>query len=356
MMRKTKGRTMTLTEKKMYDALLAKDSEYEGLFFAGIKTTGIFCRPTCRARKPKKENVVFFKTAEEALESGYRPCKLCSPLEPLSAPPEWLKPLLDAATEQKDLRFKDDAMKAMGVDPARVRRWFKKHHGMTFQAYVRLMRLGNALDRIKGGDKVIESAFASGYESLSGFTESFKKEFGDAPKKSAVKNVVVISKLLSPLGPLYAGATADGLCLLEFADHTRLPTQIKQLQKLLQATIVVGTNKHIMRAEKELKEYFSGRRNRFDVPLVLTGTDYQKKVWRGLMEIPYGTTRSYGEQAKLLSDPKAVRAVASANGQNRIAIIVPCHRVIGADGKLVGYGGGLHRKQFLLDLELEHAG
>jgi AraC family transcriptional regulator of adaptative response/methylated-DNA-[protein]-cysteine methyltransferase len=111
-----------------------------------------------------------------------------------------------------------------------------------------------------------------------------------------------------------------------------------------------------MRAEKELKEYFSGRRNRFDVPLVLTGTDYQKKVWRGLMEIPYGTTRSYGEQAKLLSDPKAVRAVASANGQNRIAIIVPCHRVIGADGKLVGYGGGLHRKQFLLDLELEHAG
>lgn len=335
----------------MYRALVEKNSEFEGIFFAGVKTTGIFCRPTCRARKPKKENVEFFHTTRESLLHGYRPCKICDPMGYSGESPEWLKPVLKKIEEETNARIKDWDLRQMGVDPNRVRRWFKKNHGMTFQAYLRTMRISEAFGRIRHGEKVIDTAFGSGYDSLSGFTDTFKKTTGFSPKKSSEKNIIFITRILSPLGPMLAGAADDGICLLEFVDRRMLETQLKRIKKYFKADLVPGESRFFPGLNKELKEYFDGDRKNFSTPLSIAGTEFQKKVWDVLMGIPYGETRSYMDQAVAIGNPKSVRAVAGANGYNAIGIIIPCHRVIGSDGKLVGYGGGLWRKKYLLELE-----
>jgi AraC family transcriptional regulator of adaptative response/methylated-DNA-[protein]-cysteine methyltransferase len=222
---------------------------------------------------------------------------------------------------------------------------------MTFQAYLRMLRINSAFGRIKHGEKVIESAFNGGYESLSGFTESFKKSTGFSPSQSKHKNVISITRILTPLGPMLAGATDKGICLLEFVDRRMIETQIKRLKKFLRTELVPGNNKYFGELSNQLKEYFDGERKVFDVRLHIPGTEFQLQVWKELQKIPYGKTRSYKEQAIAIANPKAVRAVARANGDNRIAIIIPCHRVIGNNGELVGYGGGIWRKQHLLNLE-----
>jgi len=335
----------------MYRALVKKDSNFEGIFIVGVRTTGVFCRPTCTARKPKKENTEYFASPREALLEGYRPCRICRPMEPEGESPGWLAPLLEEIEKNPDTRFTDSDLRDRGLDPNRVRRWFKKHHGMTFQSFLRTMRIGNAFGRIKNGDKVIEAAYGSGYESLSGFTESFKKVTGFAPVKSTQHELVKVTRIPTPLGPMLAGATGEGICLLEFVDRRMLETQLRRIRKAFKAELVPGASGHFDDLKSQLMEYFEGGRKDFTVPLVLTGTPFQKKVWSILRTIPYGSTRSYKEQAKLIGNPNAVRAVARANGDNKIAIIIPCHRVIGASGDLVGYGGGLWRKRYLLNLE-----
>ena len=155
----------------------------------------------------------------------------------------------------------------------------------------------------------------------------------------------------SPLGPLVAGATDEGVCLLEFTDRRMLETQFEAVKRRFDKPVLPGTNAHLERLESELEEYFAGRLTRFTVPLVYPGSLFQRKVWSALLAIPYGETRSYEQMAKTVGEPNAVRAVGTANGQNRIAIVIPCHRVIRKGGELGGYGGGLARKQWLLQLE-----
>jgi AraC family transcriptional regulator of adaptative response/methylated-DNA-[protein]-cysteine methyltransferase len=338
-------------ESEMYEALVKKDSTFEGVFFAAIKTTGIFCRPTCHARKPKPENVEYYANTHDALHHGYRPCKVCHPMEKMGAVPLWLQPLLKKIESDSNARIKDFDLREQGLDPARVRRWFKKNHGMTFQAYLRSLRINDAFGQIREGDQVIQSAYANGYDSLSGFLESFKKSTGFTPKESQDKSVVVISRILTPLGPMIAGATDDGICLLEFTDRRMLETQFIRLKKYLKAELMAGKSPYFDSLKKELEEYFDGKRKVFSIPLVVPGTDFQKNVWNVLRGIPYGKTRSYKEQAVAMNNIKAIRAVATANGDNRLSIIIPCHRVIGSDGSMTGYGGGIWRKQWLLALE-----
>jgi AraC family transcriptional regulator, regulatory protein of adaptative response / methylated-DNA-[protein]-cysteine methyltransferase len=163
-------------------------------------------------------------------------------------------------------------------------------------------------------------------------------------------------KIESPLGELLAGATDDGICLLEFNNGKRAVTEAEDLVRLLDQPIEDGLNEHLIKLINEIDQYFKGSLREFTVQLVTPGTDFQKVVWQKLLEIPYGTTRSYQEQAKALNRPHSVRAVANANGMNRIAIVIPCHRVIGSNGSLTGYGGGLRTKQWLLDHEKKYSG
>ena len=337
----------------MYAALQNRDSRFEGIFFLAVKTTGIFCRPTCTAKKPKPENVEYFATVQQALNHGYRPCKLCRPLEPAGNTPAWIAEIIREIGNSPDGVLKDHELRARGVDPVRLRRWFKQHHGITFQAWLRALRINRAFGRIKHGDRVTSSAFDNGYGSLSGFNESFKKITGFAPSRSETGRVINLTRIVTPLGPMFAGATEQGICLLEFCDRRMLETQIKRLRRLLQAQFVPGENPHFELLERELYEYFHGRRREFTVALEMPGTAFQLQAWRALQAIPYGETRSYRQQAAAIGNPAAVRAVARANGDNRIALIIPCHRVIAGNGDLAGYGGGIWRKQYLLDLERE---
>ncbi|MBC7827758.1 MAG: methylated-DNA--[protein]-cysteine S-methyltransferase [Chitinophagaceae bacterium] len=346
--------SLLLSDDIMHEALLNKDSQFEGLFFAAVKTTGIFCRPTCTARKPKKENVEFFETSREALIHGYRPCKLCRPLEKIGVIPDGIQGVMNELQANPDIRLTDYTLFKRGIDPNSIRRWFQKNHGITFQAYQRLTRINNAMTHIRNGDKVIEAAFENGYESLSGFQYSFKKATNHSPLQSKKLFPLTVTRIVTPLGPILIVATDEGICLLEFTDRRMLETELKQLQAIYKTPVLPGKSKYFGLAEQQLTEYFEGNRQVFDLPLVTPGTPFQLAVWKALQSIPYGTTRSYKQQAVAVGNPQAVRAVARANGFNRICIVIPCHRVVGDDGHLTGYGGGLWRKKWLLDHEVKN--
>jgi AraC family transcriptional regulator of adaptative response/methylated-DNA-[protein]-cysteine methyltransferase len=338
-------------EKEMQRAMMARDTSYDGVFIAAVRTTGIFCRPSCPARKPRAEHVEFYPSVREALAAGYRPCKRCRPLEPNGTAPQWLRELVSRVEEDPTVRWTDADLREMSIDPARVRRWFKAHYGMTFHAYQRARRLGLALGHIRKGGDLTFAAFDYGYESLSGFREAFDKVFGVTPGRSRRSECIVVDRVLTPLGPMLAGAAEEGICLLEFTDRRMLETQVKQLQKKLECAMVPGSNTHLEKLGQELERYFSGDLREFTVDLVVPGTEFQKAVWERLRKIPYGETLSYEQLARDIGRPGGQRAVGQANGLNRIAIVIPCHRVIRADGSISGYGGGVWRKRFLLEHE-----
>lgn len=342
---------MKLSAEQMYQASCEKNPDFEGVFWMGVKTTGIFCRPSCTARKPKFENVEFFTDTKTAIQKGYRPCKVCKPLENPYETPKEIKQILDELSANPSLKFKDYDLVKRGLEPANVRRWFQKNHGMTFHAFQRMFKINSAFKKLQQGETILNTALESGYESLSGFNESFKNIFGVSPKNSKSEKVIDLKRIETPIGTMIACADEKGICLLEFSDRKALPTELKAISKHFDANIIQGENPHFKTLEKELNEYFEAQRKEFSVPLSPVGTDFQKQVWEVLRKIPYGTTKSYQEQAKILGNPKAVRAVANANGLNKISILIPCHRVIGSDGKLTGYGGGIWRKQKLLELE-----
>lgn len=336
---------------EMKKAVYSKDKSYDGIFFVAVKSTNIFCRPACSARKPKEENMVFYPSAREALFAGYRACKKCKPMELSGTHPDWVKMLLDKIDSSAEKKIRDGELRSMGVQPEKARRYFMKNYGMTFHAYQRSRRLGNALMNIREGSKIDDVIFDNGYDSHSGFRDAFAKQFGKPPGRSAGTECIVTSLYQSKLGPMIIGATSKGVCLIEFSDRRMLEYQMKTLRKRFNASIVPGSNQHTEQAKLELDEYFTGNLKSFKTPLIYPGTDFQVKVWENLKKIPYGKTVSYVELAENVGLKGASRAVGTANGMNRIAIMLPCHRVVNKDGRLGGYGGGLWRKQWLLELE-----
>lgn len=194
------------------------------------------------------------------------------------------------------------------------------------------------------------AAMKAGFESESGFRKAAAELFGSVDPASSLAPLAA-RWLETPLGPMVAVACESGLCLLEFLDRRMLETNFKVLRIRLGRPIVPAPNPYLDQIQNELAEYFQGKRREFEVPLQVAGTVFQEIVWKGLREIPYGITCSYQDLAKAIGKPTSVRAVAKANGDNRLAIVIPCHRVIGADGTLTGYGGGLDRKARLLEIE-----
>ena len=334
---------------EMQRAYRACDASYDGIFYLGVRTTGIFCKPSCRAKKPLPKNVEYFPDVKAATFAGYRACKRCRPLAADGTPPSWVQRLLAAVEAGRRLREAD--LRQMGIDPARARRYFRQHYGMSFNAYQRGRRMGQAFMEIRNGAGVDRVAQTHGYESASGFRDAFAKLFGQAPRAAASGDCIYLSWHESPLGPLVLGANSTGVCLVEFSDRRMLETQFTVLRARFAAPMLPGENSHLKRLQGELHRYFRGALREFSVPLVYPGTPFQQKVWTSLLQIPYGETRSYADLARAIGSPRAVRAVGTANGCNRIAILVPCHRVVNKGGKLGGYGGGVWRKQWLLDLE-----
>ncbi len=347
--------TRALTRSEMERAFAAKDASYDGVFYVAVKTTGIFCLPSCPAR-PKRENVEFFLSIREAIFAGYRPCKRCRPTEVNGAPPPWASKLMQRVEREPEKKVTATEMQALGITPERARRWFLEHYGMTFAAWQRGKRLADAFTQIRNGEPLDDVVFANGYESHSGFRDAFSKTFGAPPGKARPTSApdaefIAAQFIESPLGPLLAAATKKAVCFVEFSDRRQLEFNYQQIRKRFGMPILPTTNHVLEQLRAELACYFQGDQQRFSVRMELNGTPFQERVWKQLAQIPHGETISYEELAGRIGQPSAVRAVARANGMNRISILIPCHRVIGKDGELTGYGGGLWRKRLLLELE-----
>ena len=336
---------------EMLAAFTGRDGSYDGLFVAAVRTTGIFCRCSCPARKPEPRNVEFFATAGEALAAGYRPCLRCRPLDPGGPAPPGVATLLAGLERDPRRRWTDADLAAAGLRPEAVRRWFRRRFGMTFHAYARAWRLAAAVGDLQQGAPVTDAAFDHGYESLSGFSDAIRNLVGTSPGAAVGSTLLAVAPVDTPLGVMMLGATRGRLALAEFADPERLEAQLHQVCRRLDATLVPGREPPIDRATEQIAEYFAGSRRRFELPLRPAGTDLQRRVWETLLRIPHGETWTYGQVAAAIGRPRAARPVGRAVGANPIAVVIPCHRVVGRSGALTGYGGGLWRKQRLLDLE-----
>ncbi|MCQ6264342.1 methylated-DNA--[protein]-cysteine S-methyltransferase [Fictibacillus sp. WQ 8-8] len=301
----------------LYEKLLRKD-EYAG-YYIGVTTTGIACRFGCSATPPHKQNTVFSKRLFDLVCFGFRECKVCKPLTH-GTEREDIRDFIDMIQKEQ---HPEKYLKQISPDDSsysRARRWFLKQHDGDLQKYVYVKRVNDMLR-----------------------SESNRDE--------ELPNTLSFQKYWTPIGVLIACFYEGECCLLEFMDRRALETELVFLKKRLKANLKKRSSPLSRQLGFELQEYFSGSRKEFSVPVASIGTEFQVQTWKALKDIPYGTTRSYKAQAEHLGRPKAVRAVANANGKNRICILIPCHRVIGDNGDLRGYAGGLDRKQFLLELE-----
>jgi AraC family transcriptional regulator, regulatory protein of adaptative response / methylated-DNA-[protein]-cysteine methyltransferase len=335
----------------LYEALLARDETYDGRAYVCVSTTGVFCRLTCPARKPKSENCTFFGTVGECIEAGYRACKRCHPLAPMAMADPAIPSLLAALDERPDFRWRESDIVRMGFDLSTVRRSFKRQFGMTFLEMARQRRLRDGFETIADGGAVIEGQLDAGFESASAFRAAFAKLIGKAPGNLSPSPLLYADWIATPLGDMLSITSRSQLHLLEFFDRKALRSEVGKLDAFSKGGIGIGRTDVSEQIRAELTAYFAGNSARFDTPLALHGSDFSKQVWRALRTIPAGATHSYSDISRLIGRPDAVRAVARANGANQIALIIPCHRVIGADGTLTGYGGGLWRKQKLLEIE-----
>jgi len=341
---------------QMLRAFLDGDPAAEGIFIVAVRTTGIFCRPTCPARKPRPENVEFFPDPKAALFGGYRPCKRCRPMEPTGRAPALVDRLRAAVEDDPAGRLTDKELIALGIDPSTARRQFRRYLGMTFHAYHRARRMGLALREVRSGRGLLAVGLDRGYESPGGFREAFAKVFGVPPRDARGAGCLLARRVETPLGSMLALADDEGLHVLDFVDRRGLEAKLVATREATGRAVVPGDHPHLDAIADGLAAYFAGDRLTFDVPLVPRGSPWQRRVWDRLRAVPPGETRSYSQLAHDLGCPTSRRAVGHANGLNYLSIVIPCHRVIRSDGTLCGYGGGLWRKQWLLDHERSHTG
>ncbi len=336
---------------ELYQALLRRDPGYEGRALVGVTSTGIYCRLTCPSRKPRVQNCRWFPDARAAEAAGFRPCLRCHPRGAEAEGDRLVARLLAALNADPARVWSEADLAAAGYDPSTVRRAFRRHYGRSFLAVAREQRLRAGVETLKKGAAVIDAQLDSGFDSASGFRVAFTRLFGHAPQAMKGGAGALADWIDTPLGGMIAVADDEALHLLEFTDRKVLAEGLRRLSAILGGRIGLGRTAVHDRIEAELGDYFAARSGRFATPIALHGTDFQRSVWQGLVAIPAGETRSYAQLAAAVGRPRAVRAVAAANANNRLAVIVPCHRVIGSDGSLTGYAGGLWRKQKLIEIE-----
>lgn len=338
----------------LYDALVARDERYDGRAYVCVATTGVFCRLTCPARKPLSENCTFRATIGECIEAGFRACKRCHPLQAAANADPAIGALLAVLDDRPEYRWSEPDIERMGYDLSTVRRSFKRHFGMTFLEMARQRRLREGFEVLSGGGAVIAAQQEAGFSSASAFRDAFARILGCTPAELKKDGLLRASWIATPLGDMIAVASEMHLHLLEFTERKALPAELRKLRAATKDGIGIGRTAVTEQASAELDAFFAGRLAVFETPVFQSGSAFSQEVWEELRRIPAGTTRNYAEIARRIGRPAATRAVARANGANQIALMVPCHRVLGADGALTGYGGGLWRKQRLLEIELQY--
>ena len=328
-------------------AFMRRDRAWDGRVIGAVHTTGIYCKPSCPAKRPKRENVEFFTTGEEASAAGYRSCMRCKPDEvgrDRAAVSAAVK-LIEAAEEPPSLA---DLADAVGYAPHHFQRLFKRDLGVSPAEYARGLRNRRAENALKASGRVTDAIYDAGYSGPSGFYSDAKERLGMTPsawRDGGRGETVRWTHFASPLGEMLIAATSKGICRLTFNDSEA------SLRRLFpKATIVedAGGLKQLVEGALAAIEHPATMP---DLPIDVAGTAFQEAVWRELRKIPPGETRSYAQIAAAIGQPTAVRAVGTANGDNHVAVLIPCHRVIRSDGTLGGYAGGLDKKRMLLAAE-----
>jgi AraC family transcriptional regulator, regulatory protein of adaptative response / methylated-DNA-[protein]-cysteine methyltransferase len=351
------GMPLRLDPESMYRAIAERDVSLLGAFFVGVKTTGVFCRVGCPSRVPLRENCEFFSCVAGALQAGYRACLRCTPLASAVDNPPWATAILERIEADPARVVTAADIRRAGADPAAASRYFTKRFGVSVQAISRARRVGLAMRWLRDEGSLRTVMHRAGFDSESGLrkavSELFGVSIGDA--RAIQTDSIATAWLATPLGPMLGGVTDRGVCLLEFIDRRGLGTQLQTLRRRLRRPIIPGTHARLDALRVALAAYFAPPRSpgagTIRQPLDVPGTPFQQQVWDELIRVAPGTTCSYTDLARRIGRPTAVRAVARANGDNRIALIIPCHRIVGSTGDLTGYAGGLWRKQWLLDHE-----
>jgi AraC family transcriptional regulator of adaptative response/methylated-DNA-[protein]-cysteine methyltransferase len=345
-----------ITEQQQRAAIAARDPAFDGRFVYAVVTTGVDCRPSCAARPARPENLRFFDTPAAAEAAGYRACKRCRPNQPL---PRYA----DLVAVARHIEAHSDetltlATLAAGTpfSPVRLQRSFKAAFGVTPKAYQEQIRLNGFKRALRAGDDVTHAIFDAGFGSTSRVYEGAARNIGMTPsayRAGGKGESIACACRETSLGTLLMAATRRGVCFAQFGpDRATLETQLRQ--EFPQATVYPSPATDSADLDAwiaALDDHISRGAPRPELPLDLQGTAFQVKVWRFLLSIPEGTVVSYGELACGIEQPRAVRAAASACGANRIAVLVPCHRVLRGDGELGGYRWGPERKRVLLDAE-----
>jgi AraC family transcriptional regulator of adaptative response/methylated-DNA-[protein]-cysteine methyltransferase len=337
----------TIDTDAAWAAFERRDREWDGRVIGAVKTTGIYCKPSCPARRPKRENVEFFLDGEAALAAGYRPCLRCKPDE-VGRDREAVAKAVRLIEQSEETQSLDQLALAVGYAPHHFQRLFTRDMGVSPAAYARAVRARRAADHLSEDKSVTDAIYDSGYSAPSRFYADARERMGMTPsawRDGGRGHVIRYVVSESPLGPLLIAATEKGICRLTFDEdesalRRRFPNADIQPDDGTIAPWVDAALKAI-RAPSQAS----------DVPIDVRGTAFQEAVWQELRKIPLGETRSYADIAKAVGQPGAVRAVGTANGSNPVSILVPCHRVIRSDGSLGGYGGGLENKKKLLAAE-----
>ncbi len=335
----------------LYAALVARDAAYDGHAFVGVTTTGIFCCLSCPARKPKRENSRFFASVAACFEAGFRPCQRCRPLELFRRRDPLVADLLDRLDQAPETPWCEDAIAALGYDASTVRRAFKRAFGMTFLELARVRRLGQGVGRLATEEKVIDAQMAAGFGSSSGFREAVGRLLGETPAALRGRTLLFADWVETPLGAMLAVSDTQALHLLEFFDRKALLAELTRLRTLTGSGITFDRTAVHDQVTGALSTYFATGIAPQSLRLAPAGSPFNRRVWAALRELSPGETLSYGALAESMATPGGARAVARAVGANPIALFIPCHRIIGQDGSMTGYGGGLWRKRWLLTHE-----
>jgi AraC family transcriptional regulator of adaptative response/methylated-DNA-[protein]-cysteine methyltransferase len=346
-----------------WEAVQTRDRGYDGKFYYGVITTGVFCRPSCPARLPLRKNVRFYETPAEAAHDGLRPCLRCRPLSAVGADPDAAR-MSDIcryieAHATETLTLAGLAARA-GLSPFHFQRSFKAAVGATPKQYQEIFRVERLKDELRGGGDVTEAVYEAGFGSSSRVYERADTRLGMTPnqyRRQGDGATITYASAESPAGPMMIGATDRGVCFVQFGGSTAelLSMLQKEYPKARLEPMREPGDPEFQRWIRALADHLKGEQPRLDLPLDIRATAFQMRVWNYLQSIPYGETQSYAEVAAGIGQPKAVRAVASACAKNRVALMIPCHRVIRGTGDLGGYRWGLARKQAFLERERGHA-
>ena len=343
-----------LARDKRWEAVVARDATQDGQFFFGVSSTGVYCRPSCPARRPRRENVTFFRQPEEAERAGYRACLRCRPKAIGQNPQaEAAKRICRYIEQHLDEPLTLEHLGGVfGQSPFHLQKTFKKALGITPKAYADSCRMGLLKRNLQTGKSVTHALYDAGYSSSSRLYERTASHLGMTPDKyrrGAVAATIRYTSTDSPLGRMLVAATEKGICAIQFGNND--DELVEGLKREFPFAIRKRDDDSMRSWTNTVLSQITGHKLNRSLPLDIQATAFQRRVWAHLQSLPFGATQSYEEVAKAIGKPTAARAVARACASNRIAVAIPCHRVVRENGEMGGYRWGVERKKTLLELE-----